>query len=1135
MALGAAVLVSLVACRDAPAPAVPRPALDPVLARFSLAEPLERRWSDELIHFDVDLPASTVHLRDARGAPLPAEIEITAREGGRTRGRVWTVLTLDPNETASIEVRAGSAPPVAGAVSVRREPGAIVLANDRIEITVPRWSGAVSDVRALPPPIRAVRRAQGAWIGEAAWTSDEAAPAVSEAVTEIVSEGPVRVIVQQRLRFADGRAYRALITLAAKQEAALVTEDADAVLPKTGYRLSLPGSVVWRNHFAAAEGAPPWHLIETPVAASREALVCKLRPWSFWWLPRLCEWAGFRPEGSDTLVGVLAVRPSRWTPSGWDGFERTQLPIQGHPGGRAEVSFNLTARADKPLHREWALTATAPPAEDTPAARERTLRAQLVKYAEFPLDDVKEWGFDAKIAPRPHPSLLFDRAALAQARKQAAANPVLAARVRADIELVERCGDLEPALQKDGPLGIYKSYAHHDLVETLPELMLATEDPRYTRWLTGVVEGLARRVVRVFMDAPERSALGGYGPWFSEEVTRLVLNWDLVADKLSPEREAAVRRVMIFGAHVLSHPDYWNVEAGLQSGNPNMRSSILLPRGLLGIALAGHPEAEGWLRGAEEELHRELTEWVMPGGAWVEAPGYQAASLDAIFLLSAAIKNGTDRDPFATPQFRETLDFYGFLLTPPDRRFSLRGADTPMVIPSVGQTYSGWISPFNGWMAAATAKSDPAYAARQQFFWKRQATMYGNGGRAKGFYPALTDATLPEAPPAETSRGFPGFGSILRSSWTDPRHSYVAHRTGPTYAHYAYGEHGSIVYYAKGAPLCLDWGNVYSPVLRGEGYYHNTVSFGWGSQDRPMTGDLLGVQSLPGFAELSQGVTRAGSVTQTKARPESFRHLLMVESADPLGANYLVIRDHTVDDKPGDKYSYNLFCLSREPVIREGKAHFPGQMGVDLDAFVLAPAKAPMTTDHWGWKQVIYAWGNFSEEQYGIHVTKEGSRDDFFTVLYPRAAGEREPVVRAVAGGAAARVEHGEGTDVVLLSPGNGTVVREGGAALAGEIAMARRHRRGAIRLAVMGNGDTSAELDGWGVRSAGPVAMEISGAKASGASSGPAREIVVTLPPSMGEVTVQIDGAPAAGERKGRSLSIAVPAGAHRFTVARR
>ena len=146
--------------------------------------------------------------------------------------------------------------------------------------------------------------------------------------------------------------------------------------------------------------------------------------------------------------------------------------------------------------------------------------------------------------------------------------------------------------------------------------------------------------------------------------------------------------------------------------------------------------------------------------------------------------------------------------------------------------------------------------------------------------------------------------------------------------------------------------------------------------------------------------------------------MLLIKSADPLGANYVVLRDTTVDGQPNQQFFYNLWCLSKDPSIAGNTAHFPGQFGVDLDLHVLSPAAPQFEKDQWKWEQYIGPWANFTEEQYGVRVMKQGSAEDFFTVLYPRAAGQTAAQVTALAQGAAARVVHMEGTDVVLLSPG---------------------------------------------------------------------------------------------------------------------
>ena len=100
--------------------------------------------------------------------------------------------------------------------------------------------------------------------------------------------------------------------------------------------------------------------------------------------------------------------------------------------------------------------------------------------------------------------------------------------------------------------------------------------------MAAAVVGITQEVFDTFLEHPSRPAIGAYGPWFSETVTRLITNYDMIAGKglLTPEEEARAKAALVFGAYVLSHPDYWNTDKGLCSANPNMTSSILLPRGL---------------------------------------------------------------------------------------------------------------------------------------------------------------------------------------------------------------------------------------------------------------------------------------------------------------------------------------------------------------------------------------------------------------------------------------------------------------------------------------------------------------------------------------------------------------------------
>ncbi len=248
------------------------------------------------------------------------------------------------------------------------------------------------------------------------------------------------------------------------------------------------------------------------------------------------------------------------------GFPRTEIRSSGRAGGRAEVSFNLTAQPDKPLHREWpSQPRAAAPRGHAGRGRMREPRAQLVKRAEFPLDEVKSWGFDAKIAlglilcssTRPRWRAPGDR------RRRARSSP---RGVRAGAELIERCGDLGPRSRRTGrsaSAGTTRS-GRRDVAE----MALATEDPRWFPLADGGGGGAraaprpalprragaarARRLRRLVLrgrDAP-RSSTGISSP-----------------AKLPPEREAAVPGDDLRRPRALA-PDYWNVEHGLRSANP---------------------------------------------------------------------------------------------------------------------------------------------------------------------------------------------------------------------------------------------------------------------------------------------------------------------------------------------------------------------------------------------------------------------------------------------------------------------------------------------------------------------------------------------------------------------------------------
>ena len=1121
------------------------------LQSFVLKDYLGHQWTDEIVHFTVAYSGTTtprpLTLTDAARRPVPCQITGLKHHNGKVTGTVWTVVTLAPNGSATFHLRPGK--PVPSRLRLVPQGKEYLLGNEHIALRLPRLPGRLAhpvDLTSLPGPLLAVTGSDGTtWFGRGVWTNTGPALQVKQATTRVIEQGPVRITVRYRLTLTDGRFYQADIGLGARQDCALVTEEANIVAPKTAFRFSFqPGlradRVFWHNQWAKCEFAGAWKRVNTAPTFGKEQVICTLRPWSFWWTPGITEWAGFYREGAEPLVGVMALRPSHWSPTQWDGFAQTAIPVTARPGGTLDVTLCLGAMTRKgadgkqtlePLRRTWAVVvgsaAEAHPPDTAPAA----LRLRLVKHSEFPLDAVMRYGFDytPAQADRKHPFLLVTDRDISRVRRQYRKLPQVKAVVDKAIRSLAR-QHVGRALREKGWEQFFTRHYHHN-AENWLLAYIGSDDPKYGHYLAAVARGLRKYLMRIWVENPSRPAIGAYGPWAADYICRLALYDDLLSgtDLLAPTERRGLRAANVFFAHVLAHPDYWNTQRGLCSANPNMTSMIKLPLGVEGLLLAGHPRADRWLAGAEGELKRELKHWVTPGGAWIECPGYQAPSLDGIFLLAQAIRQVTGRDYFADPNLKATMEYYGQILTPPDPRYPTwrKPGEPPWsTLPTIGDTPAGQVACYNGWMAAACAKTDPDYSARQQFYWKAQGGSFIRAGRGTGFILAMTDHALPATPPSALAGAFPGFGSVMRTSWTDARATYLAHRTGPCSHHY-HDDFNEILFAAKGAPLAWDFGNQYVSGRRDEPWYHNRVSFCKPGQRRiGSTGRLVHTAFLPRMVDYSYGLSTGGGNQQ------NHRHVLLVRSDDPLGANYVLVRDATVDGQPKQKFHWNLFCLSKQPEVQGRVVHFPGQFGVDLDVHLVSPAGAPIEQDRWSWEARMAYWGKFSEEMFGVRVAKTGSAEDFLALLYPRAAGQGPAQVTAVDTGRGVVVTHMEGRDVVLLSPGKAATVSVGDTRLQGEIALVRRYTGGTLRLAVVAGAGASATCGPWSVRSDGPVAVRITGMAVEGETSGDAHAVHVGLPSTYRAAAVTLGGKPIEARREKNLLTIELPVGSHTFTI---
>ena len=352
------VLLSLAACAWA-AP----------LQTFEVKDYLGHTWADELIHFDFSATTSAkdLTLADAAGKALPCQFTDLQRAGGKVSGKVWTVVTLPPDGSASFQLLAAKPPALAG-VQVGTGPEGIALKNDRMIVYLPQYPGVFKEPTALtslPAPLRSVGLLQGEPLGLMRWFDQGEALGVKEASTTLLEKGPVRVVVKQSIVLVDGRKYSMTISLAARQDAALIAEDSDIEAPKAGLRYSLlPGlganHIFWNNQWKETEHAKSFAQTDTAVDFTKEDTILQV-PAVELLVVRRCDRVGRGSTGRarGRGWGIMALRPSRWSPWDW-GRVRPHRDPGADRAGAADGRVLRAAGLEADARREGELPAAAP-------------------------------------------------------------------------------------------------------------------------------------------------------------------------------------------------------------------------------------------------------------------------------------------------------------------------------------------------------------------------------------------------------------------------------------------------------------------------------------------------------------------------------------------------------------------------------------------------------------------------------------------------------------------------------------------------------------------------------------------------------------------------------------------------------
>ena len=315
----------------------------------------------------------------------------------------------------------------------------------------------------------------------------------------------------------------------------------------------------------------------------------------------------------------------------------------------------------------------------------------------------------------------------------------------------------------------------------------------------------------------------------------------------------------------------------------------------------------------------------------------------------------------------------------------------------------------------------------------------------------------PKTPPVEPKLGpevFPGFGAILRyRTLGTPEEAYLSFLAGNFMIDHSNEDQPAYEWYEKGVPLSEYQGDMYVPGavtalshntlcwdVRPEGaptpgkdqpgdWYHDHnlpwvdhknnprlhLQIGW-DQDKQKITDTRGIISyaadnstaclLEGkvnvltLAEVPTRADYSTAMMQQIANPPVpikapftwTRLLLYVKAPTAAGMNYLV----TLDDQQGfaeHTPSISYWSLSDDVELGQHEAHFKGQLGIDTDLFIAAPAQVNLYKDsffHTQCEPDVSARGFKGVKQVVARI--EGRPGDgFLMAAFPRKAEEPRP------------------------------------------------------------------------------------------------------------------------------------------------
>lgn len=985
------------------------------------------------------------HWPDGRGIRTARVFFVT--DLGRLEKKSFT-LTADPS-------RAGRPP---AATDLR-----VVEGEDSVEITTSRFGGrfplgrrTYADPAApadVPPPLLAMRLADGTWFGGGTWFGRRR---IVEHEAALTGRGPVFGEVRLRYVYEDGVTLRLVARLAAGDALIdwtmdVAPYDRDAAVKhvlepwpeenpleprdeslRDGWRLVLdtgldPLRVAIRPEFGTNRwGAHRWlgdrwsdEPVDVAVAEEPPGLLVNVVPWNDWWDSGTKTELTFSTPGRGRVLTVRAVDPGDWVeaaPRGtwapWASRRQRQkwLPLVRGEDGSVFLQVPLAS------------------------GRRHFLLGGSGECLGRELDRLQDCVLDWPDHPGSHPCLYMNADELRAVQRRR----IDAAEVRRLVAAAGKPRDT-PDDGDDAAVGAW----------------LLTGDRRVAG-AVGLGERLRRRL-ELFGDFDRmRGTFQLCGLYDAA----------LSGDLLEPAERRLRRAQMAYLAYRVADAETWSMERGYCSGNLNMSVTHVLNKGLLGCALATHPAAREWQDAGLHMLDDLLERRVGPAGEWPESvANYASVSISALLPLAIAARSAGREDFVDDERMKRLTRWLAGQYTPPDPRRGEDGIADVSVLPPVGRGGARGRNGLPGLMARASAAADPAFSAMQQWVWLRCGRpRLIPDRRLGGWEHVCLDGTLRADNPGWTFDLFPRTGAILRHGIGTP-HEWYAYLLGEPEDAFP-SESGSLpMVFAKGVPIAGRFSGGYAEreelfvnrVLparnRGDDEFRMNHFYHDGTANLTAAADLPGAAYVRADCEIgaprfisheNTAHDRMMPLPEWPAPAEMAdgpvrwrRQLLLLRDRDPAGPGTIFIRDAVSGGEPTMWQMWFLSdaigtptearnparLLAAAPRNRSAAARpltgdrftVLGQFGVDTEVFVAAPSATPRHTLRWGRTYDYTPLAGCEEYMDLLHLqrTDDGA---YSVALHPRRRNEAAPEFASLADGHVVRVRGPFGSDYGFLS-----------------------------------------------------------------------------------------------------------------------